>query len=568
MRADAFREQLSQQLASAADRILLRVLVARSDATPVELAGSELLKRSVALADQYCDAPPRGVVLLLLPHSVELFLLHIGLVLRGRLPAILAWPTNRIDPQKYQRNLLHQLRNLPAAQLVTLPGLARNLDPGLSYRVTACPVAGHERLERSFSADLGIASAAKHYSKEAPEDTPEEALFLQFSGGTTGAQKCVVVTSEMLSRQLSRLSDVVEFGQDDVVVSWLPMYHDMGLIACLWLPLWANASSVQFSASDWLMDPGLLFRLMDRYRGTFTWLPNFAFSYLAGQKDRIRDPVNLSHVRAWINCSEPVRRRSMAAFSDAFAGLGVRLSQCQASYAMAENVFAVTQTPLEATPAMTPRMALTREARSSPDLAYGLLDDVYVSSGWTLGGMGVRVRASAGHLCQDREPGGIEIQGESLFFGYWGNDGFQTQTVTPDGWYATGDYGFTDGRDLYVIGRTKDILIVAGQNVYPEDVEAVAGSAQGLYPGRVVAFGVEDTALGTESLAVVAEMRGQFEAVSARSDRAGDPAPGIVRDRDRAAPRPRRARTVDRQEHRRQDLAPGDTNSIPGKAGP
>ena len=138
-------------------------------------------------------------------------------------------------------------------------------------------------------------------------EAPDDAVFLQFSGGTTGAQKCVVVTGAMLETQLGKLAATLAFGTSDSVASWLPMYHDMGLIACLWLPLWSGAPSLQFSAQDWLMDPGLLFRLMERFRGTFSWLPNFAFSYLAAQRARMQ-PASLAHVRAWINCSEPVRQ--------------------------------------------------------------------------------------------------------------------------------------------------------------------------------------------------------------------------------------------------------------------
>ena len=182
MTADSFRARLHQQLQAASSRVLLRV-VANGKGTLTELTGSQLLARSLDLAERYCAAPPSGVVLLLLPHSVELFLLHIGLILRGRLPAILAWPTDRVDPGKYQRNILQQLRNLPAAQLITLPKLARSLDPGITYRVTECPIVDFERLEKSFCVELGIDRVEKQAPDGPAEDTPENALFLQFSGG-------------------------------------------------------------------------------------------------------------------------------------------------------------------------------------------------------------------------------------------------------------------------------------------------------------------------------------------------------------------------------------------------
>jgi acyl-CoA synthetase (AMP-forming)/AMP-acid ligase II len=416
-----------------------------------------------------------------------------------------------VDPEKYQRNLLHQLQNLPAAQIVTLPRLARSLDPGLSYRVTECPIANHMRLEKSFVAELGIARAEKRIPDRAAADTPQDALFLQFSGGTTGTQKCVVVTAPMLANQLRRLSDALQFTSEDGVASWLPLYHDMGLIACFWLPLWASAPSTQFAAMDWLMDPGMLFSLMSQYRARVCWLPNFAFSYLVAQEERLGKGANLEHVRAWINCSEPVRERSIRLFTEAFAGLGVRPAQCQVSYAMAENVFAISQTPLGVPPRTITRARIGGITTDLSRTAYDLLSDLYVSSGRVLDGMQARIRGFDGRLCGDRMAGDIEICGESLFCGYWGCDSFSTQSLTSDGWYATGDYGFTDDGDLYVIGRIKDIIIVGGQNIFPEDVEVLVNLVDGIYPGRVVAFGVEDADQGTESLAVVAEMRGDFE---------------------------------------------------------
>ena len=161
MTADQFCTLLRQRLESVSDRVLLRVLVSGRKDGLVEFTGAEILARSLEFAQCYCQALPSGVVLILLPHSPELFLLHLGLVLIGRLPAILAWPTNRIDPEKYQRNILHQLRSLPAAQLLTLPKLAQNLNPGMPFTVTECPINECERFESLFSVDLDVPRVEK-----------------------------------------------------------------------------------------------------------------------------------------------------------------------------------------------------------------------------------------------------------------------------------------------------------------------------------------------------------------------------------------------------------------------
>jgi acyl-CoA synthetase (AMP-forming)/AMP-acid ligase II len=509
MNAQAFRQELKNRLRQNADRVLLRIVVEGSQ-EPTELTGAQILHESVGIAEKYSDIPKGGVVLLLLPHSVELFLLHLGLVLTSRIPAILAWPTTRVDPEKYQRNLLHQLRNLPAQQLITPPVLAANLAKGLPYQVTPCPVHAAARWETAF-ATTRDSLAATEVDRRTPRPDGEltEALFLQFSGGTTGSQKAVVISAEILSAQLDRLRDALAFTSEDSVVSWLPMYHDMGLIACLWQPLWHGAPSTQISASSWLMNPALLFHFIQRYQGTFCWLPNFAFSYLAIQRDRIEKNYSLHSMRAWINCSEPVRSHSMREFVSCYSDWGVTMDTVQASYAMAENVFAVTQTRL-GEPANCIRRDSLRNNNATGELTFDLVENVYVSSGALLGDMKVRIIAD-GHACEEAQPGEIQLNTASLFSGYWGSNGYVVSGFTEDAWYATGDYGFMADGELYVIGRLKDIVIIGGQNIFPEDVEAVVNTIPEIYTGRVVAFGVVDQQTATESLIVVAEMRGAFD---------------------------------------------------------
>jgi fatty-acyl-CoA synthase len=505
-----FRKKLRSLLEENRDKVLLRIALSPDLNHPVELTGAAILSRAEELAAQYAAASPQQVVLLLLPHSLELFLLHFGLILTGRLPAILPWPTTRIDPEKYQRNLLHQLRHLPASQIITLPLLAGNLGPGLPFTTTACPIDGAAEFEKGLTISLPLELGDSVEAHSGSSEVPADALFLQFSGGTTGAQKSVVVTAPMLTDQLARLRRILNYSESDGVVSWLPMYHDMGLIACLWFPLWHATPSLQFSASDWLLKPDMLFRFLERYHGTFCWLPNFAFSYLAGARERMKDQHSLGHVRAFVNCSEPVRLRSTKAFAGTFSDWGVRMEALQASYAMAENVFAVTQTPLGQIPATFPRARLRHRAAEPDQHAFDLIDDVYVSSGRPLEGMEVRIVNDARESQGDAQPGEIQIRTGSLFAGYWGSDGFVTTSLSADGWYSTGDYGFLESGELYVIGRFKDIIIVGGQNVFPEDIEVVVNSIEGVYPGRVVSFGIQDPESGTENIAVVAELRGAF----------------------------------------------------------
>jgi fatty-acyl-CoA synthase len=220
----------------------------------------------------------------------------------------------------------------------------------------------------------------------------------------------------------------------------------------------------------------------------------------------MRASHQMHSVRAWINCSEPVRARSIEGFVTSFQDWGVRKETVQASYAMAETVFAITQSQLNGELATIPRGVVERGKRNYPALAFDLIDDVYVSSGRPLADTEVKIIGQDGSIRDEICAGEIYVRTPSLFSGYWGAQGFQTYSLK-DGWHATGDYGFLSNGELYIIGRFKDIVIVGGSNVFPEDVEAVVNTIDGIYPGRVVAFGVEDKDYGTQNLAVVAETK-------------------------------------------------------------
>ena len=503
---------LARYLRQYAERTLLTVLESPGAATVHTYKGADLLAAADLARELTLPAESR-VILLLLPHSPELFLLQIGLVLIGKIPAVLPWPTTRVDGEKYQRNLLYQLSNLPADHLITVPRLAENLKPLAAFAVTGFAVANHASLDAMFGDRLTGVSAFPSQIDES-SSMPGDTVFLQFSGGTTGTQKCVVVTERMLEQQVIRLRAVLEPTAKDCVVSWLPLYHDMGLIACLYFPLLAGIRSVHFAASDWLLKPELLFQFMETYQGSHCWLPNFAFSYLAQRREVMSGEYSLRHVRRWINCSEPVRRRSFDEFAQQFEAWGVRQESLHSSYAMAENVFAVTQSSGEH-PATMARSKVTGASPGYLPNAFELIDEVFVSSGLCLPGMSVRIIDQDGTQCEDLVAGEIHIRSDCLFEGYWEHAGFSRSSFAEDGWYRSGDFGFLDRGELFVIGRIKDIIIVAGQNIFPEDVELLTAQVAGVQPGRVVAFGVDNDDLGTQSVVVVAEMVGEFDPLRA-----------------------------------------------------
>jgi acyl-CoA synthetase (AMP-forming)/AMP-acid ligase II len=513
---DEFRQELRAKLVANRNKVLLRVVVSPGFDRPLEFTGEDLLRKAEELVTGLNLGRERSVVLILLPHSPEIFLLQLGLVLKGHVPAILPWPTSRIDAEKYQRNLVHQLSHLPANLLITLSRLAENLEESLPYQVRGLTLENARVFEKLFPADPVSAEIkdAESFESQVRTNPDPEILFLQFSGGTTGSQKAIAVTGAMLKDQLTHLGEALQFTPEDGVASWLPLYHDMGLIACYWLPLWYGAASLQMAADDWVINPELLLRYLQRYGATFCWLPNFSFSYLSQRREQMQNRYCLGGVRGWINCSEPIREKSVEEFVDAFSDWGVAKQRVLSSYAMAETTFAVTQSDPGREPQTFLRNRLAQDHKGYVTRAFELIDDKYVSSGKAIPGAKIKIAAEDGAPCPDGVAGEILVMTPGLFRGYWGLGGFQTHSLS-EGWHSTGDYGFIVDGELFVIGRFKDIVIVGGNNIFPEDVEAIVNTVEGIHPGRVVAFGVEDSELGTQSLAVVAEMDGEFHQAKA-----------------------------------------------------
>ncbi len=331
---------------------------------------------------------------------------------------------------------------------------------------------------------------------------PDRPMFLQFSSGTTGLRKGIAISGAAYQAHVSAYSTLLELRPDrDVVASWLPLYHDMGLIAAFLVQIDCGVTSVHISPFDWLSRPVWLFRLATHHRATFLWMPNFAFQLCAARisSDDLAHDVDLRDVRGFISAGEPVRDLALTSFCARMAPVGVRPDQLQVSYGMAENVFAITQTPLGREPVLdvVEREPLQR-ARLAMIAAPGKTTITYVSCGQAIAGTSVRISGTT----VERVVGEIEIKGDSLFDGYWRRD----RSVDQDGWFATGDLGYLADGELYVTGRAKDLIIHNGVNLPPNEIEEVIEQVAGVKVGRVVVFGVFNEGAGTEDVVAMLEV--------------------------------------------------------------
>jgi acyl-CoA synthetase (AMP-forming)/AMP-acid ligase II len=282
----------------------------------------------------------------------------------------------------------------------------------------------------------------------------------------------------------------------------------MGLIAGFVMPLVQGIPLILLSPFDWVAHPALLLRAIHDHHGTLCWLPNFAYNHCARRvRPRDMEGISLARMRAFINCSEPVRSDSHESFLERFEAHGARPDQLAVSYAMAENVFAVTQTRLGTPPTVdvVDRAGLEsgRVARRVARASAGATE--LVSCGPPIDGAEVRVVDDSGRAQAERVLGELVVRSDCMLTGYYRRRDLDAAAMH-DGWYLTGDNGYVADGEVYVVGRKKDLIINGGRNLYPQDIEAAVNGVPGVHPGRVVAFGVADEREGTELVAVVAEV--------------------------------------------------------------
>lgn len=449
------------------------------------------------------------VVLMILQHGVQAKAAFIAGMLIGAVPSFLPTPSARQEPALYWRQ---------HSQIFAHTKPAAILSGSAWYGAVTEAAAGTGTMviDAEFSNISPIA---------VPAGLPagDKTALLQHSSGTTGLKKGVMLSYSAICAQLSAYHAALGIGQLPAprIASWLPLYHDMGLISSFLLPLWLGIPIISLDPFEWTMRPSLMFEAIETYQATHAWMPNFAFLHQL-RTDRGARKWDLSSVRALISCSEPCKPEAFDAFVLKYASSGLAASALQTCYAMAETVFAVTQSIIGQQPR---RLAVSRHAIQSLGMAApapgGDDNVVLLSNGPPLQGCEIAILRD-GIFAGALEIGEICVTAPYLFGGYQNNPQ-ATEAAFHGKWYNTGDLGFLDNGELFVAGRLKDIIIVNGKNLFAHDIEATISAVPGVKPGRAVAFGIYDAALGTEQLIVIAERHGPHDddpALQSRINRA------------------------------------------------
>ncbi|WP_163997521.1 AMP-binding protein [Pyxidicoccus caerfyrddinensis] len=474
------------------------LLLREEDGTERPLTYGTLWARASGVAAALADAGvERGEpVALMLRTEAAFFSCFFGTLLAGGIPAPL-YPPFRLDRlEEYVGHQVGILRNASPRVLVTFDE-ARRVGALLRARVPS--------LRRTMTpAELEWTDS----SAPAVHVEATDGALLQYTSGSTGAPKGVLLTHANVLANIRAIGRVLRVGPGDVAVSWLPLYHDMGLIGAWLMPLTYGVPLTLLSPLAFLTRPSRWLHALHAHRGTLSAAPNFAYDLCVKKvRDEELAGLDLSAWRVALNGSEAVSPETLERFTRRFAPYGLKPGALFPAYGLAEVAVALTFPP----PGRPPRIDVVDrerferkgEARPTVETTRTLR---FVSCGSPLPGYAVRIVDEQHRPVEERVRGHIALRGPSLTPGYYGNPE-ATRRALRDGWLDSGDLGYLADGELYVSGRSKELIIKAGRNLYPAEIEEQVGEVPGVRKGCVVAFGQPDPRVGTERLMVVAETR-------------------------------------------------------------
>ena len=335
----------------------------------------------------------------------------------------------------------------------------------------------------------------------------EDPAFIQFTSGSTGRPRGVLLTHRNLVSNIHAIGQALHINHSDVLVSWCPLYHDMGLIGILFSIYW-RLPLVLMSPTAFLARPSRWLWALHHHKGTLSTAPNFGYGLCVSRvSDAEREGLDLSSWRFAMNGSEPVNYRTLVDFDRTYSPHGFGLDRLYPVYGLAESSLAVTF-PRPGAGVRYEVIDRAELANGRAVLASGKGSMAVVGVGRAVPGHFVAVVDDSGAPLPEREVGHVIVLGDSIMQGYY-DDEEATARVLRDGWLWTGDLGYYADQTLYITGRAKDLIIIRGRNIYAEDLERVAERVPGVRPGCAIAFGIDapDGESGAEGAVLVAETR-------------------------------------------------------------
>ena len=476
------------------------VYLHEADGWVEEISYGRLWAAAAAIAGGLSErgVEPGETVALMLPTGMDFLRSFQGILIARAVPVPL-YPPVRLD--RLQEYLLRQagiLSNAGARCLIAIPQampvahVLRQTVPSLREVITADELA---RLGRPTSGAAG---------------TSDDPALVQYTSGSTGSPRGVLLTHANLLANIRAIAAALQLKPTDVGASWLPLYHDMGLIGTWLVCLYYGIPLALQSPLSFLARPERWLWAIHQRRATLSPAPNFAYELCVRKiSDAALEGLDLSSWRCAFNGSEPVSPDTLDRFARRFARYGFRREAFMPAYGLAECTVALCVPPVGRGPLLdrVARLPCERHGRAEPAAAGDRSALRFVSVGVPLPRHEVRIIDDAGEDVPERVIGRLVFRGPSAMSGYFRNPGATAAVMRPDGWLESGDLAYRSEAEFYIAGREKDLIIKGGRNFIPQEIEEIAGSVEGIRPGCVAAFGVADPSLGTEALIVVAETR-------------------------------------------------------------
>ncbi len=456
---------------------------------------AEALALAAGLLEQGASNGDR--ISIMLPTGREFFAAFYGALYAGCVPVPLYPPARPSQIEDHMRRIAGIVANAGAVLLVTD---ARAKPLGHLLRAQ-CPSLRQVATPSDLS---GPAKAALP-----PPPRADDLAFLQYTSGSTGNPKGVALTHANLLANLNAMARASGVTAEDVFVSWLPLYHDMGLIGACMGSLYVGFRLVLMSPLAFLARPGRWLWAIHRHRATVSAAPNFAYEMCVNKlDDRDLEGLDLSRWRLAYNGAEPVSPETIERFTTRFARYGFRASAMTPVYGLAESSVGLAFPPLGRGPLIdrVDRGVLSRSGIAEPAAAGDIHAQRIVSCGLPLPDHAIRIVDANGRALPERSQGRVQFQGPSATQGYFRNPEAD-QRLFDGAWLNTGDLGYLAAGELFLTGREKDVIIRGGHNLYPQELEEAVSRLPGVRRGGVAVFPASDAKTGTERLVVLAEIR-------------------------------------------------------------
>jgi 1-acyl-sn-glycerol-3-phosphate acyltransferase len=492
-------EMLDRHVARHPDRLHLTFL--QDDATILgSLTYGRLATeaRRVAMGLIARDIVPGDRVALMLPTGLEFFIAFFGILYAGAVPVPIYPPMRLSRIEDHLRRQAGILRNAGARLLVTVP----------EGRALAGLLRGQVATLAAVESLAGLTAEAGDLVLPPSRDEAATAL-IQYTSGSTGDPKGVVLSHANLLANVRAMGRAIEASSADIFMSWLPLYHDMGLIGA-WLGcLHFAAPFYVMSPLSFLARPASWLWAIHRTRATLGAAPNFGFELCLEKIDEASlEGLDLGSLRMVANGAEPVSAHTLRRFTERFAKFGFRPSAMAPVYGLAENAVGLAFPPPGRAPIIdrVDRDALTFRGTAEPAGPDDPSPLEIVACGQPLPGHEIRIVDADGREVGERREGRLEFRGPSATAGYFRNEA-KTRALFRDGWLDSGDRAYLARGDVFVTGRAKDIIIRAGRHLYPQEIEEAIAGIPGIRKGGVAVFGAPDPVSGTERVVVIAETR-------------------------------------------------------------